>query len=158
MKARRSDTARREAVRRWEAAGRPPCGICGTPIAEGEPTHADHIILRAMGGSDDPANLRMVHALCNIARNGTSMTLVQLLVARQFGLVSFKATDRLSAHCGRHIDVRASFRQGRLTDCTRSLSPAVWLSRWRNAAAVDRYMSRSLARRASSPERLADLP
>jgi len=150
MKARRSDAARREAVRRWKAAGRPPCGICGTPIAADQPYEADHIVMLARGGSNDAENLRVVHRVCNLAAANAYLSLVALVTARQIGVASFRVTDPLSAHNGRHIDVAASFRAGKLIRCTPSRSPLARLARWLNAAAVDRAVAGG-ARRASPP-------
>lgn len=53
------------------------CGICGSPVKRGpfaasDPLCAvvDHVVPVAEGGSDDPANLRLSHMICN-ARRGT---------------------------------------------------------------------------------------
>lgn len=125
MTAPRSDRARREAVRRWEAAGRPPCGICGTLTGDDEPYHVDHAVMLARGGSSEADNLRVVHAVCNLAAANAYPSLVALLKARQIGAASFRVTDRLSAHKGREIDVAASFRAGKLVRCGPSRSPLV---------------------------------
>lgn len=45
------------------------CGICGEPVAFGPKMHADHIIPRALGGTDDQSNLRATHAKCNQGLN-----------------------------------------------------------------------------------------
>ncbi|MGH3302575.1 MAG: HNH endonuclease signature motif containing protein [Streptosporangiaceae bacterium] len=158
MKARRSGAARREAVRRWEAAGRPPCGICGTPIDSDEPHEADHIVMLARGGSSDAGNLRVVHRVCNLAAANAYLSLVALLTGRKLGVASFRVTDALSAHNGRDIDVAASFRAGKLVRCVPSRSPLVLLTRRRAAAAVNRRMAGAAARRASAGDRIADVP
>jgi predicted nucleic acid-binding Zn ribbon protein len=50
------------------------CGICGDPVRQDRdvqdwlgPT-LDHIVPRSEGGSDDPANLRLAHFMCNSRR------------------------------------------------------------------------------------------
>lgn len=49
------------------------CGICRKaidvtkPAADGGPS-IDHVIPWSMGGSDDPANLRLAHLTCNVRR------------------------------------------------------------------------------------------
>ena len=43
------------------------CRICGLPIRAGK-QHVDHILPRSMGGTDDPANLRVTHPFCNNSR------------------------------------------------------------------------------------------
>lgn len=53
-----------------------PCGYCHAPVLASQIWELDHAIPRAHGGSDDPANLRIVHRLCNrragikLVRNG----------------------------------------------------------------------------------------
>ena len=42
------------------------CGICGQPFTDPtDPPVVDHIVPRAYGGSDDPANLQAAHKSCN---------------------------------------------------------------------------------------------
>lgn len=43
------------------------CGLCGNPVALAE-VHIDHVLPVAHGGSDDPHNLQVAHALCNIRK------------------------------------------------------------------------------------------
>lgn len=47
-----------------------PCLRCGRPILPGEVWHADHIIDRAMGGSDAADNLWPAHERCNTSAGG----------------------------------------------------------------------------------------
>lgn len=42
------------------------CQECG-----GYATHCDHIVSRAMGGSDDPSNLRALCSDCNLAKGNS---------------------------------------------------------------------------------------
>ncbi len=64
------DKARRTAIARWRAAGRPPCGICGEPVLDGDKVSVDHIVRP----KDAPAlflaqeNLRVTHDRCNVRR------------------------------------------------------------------------------------------
>jgi 5-methylcytosine-specific restriction endonuclease McrA len=47
------------------------CGICGKAL-HGDPFDlpvVDHIIPRALGGSDDPANLQATHRSCNARKS-----------------------------------------------------------------------------------------
>lgn len=45
------------------------CQLCGDPFDEGLALRTlDHIIPRARGGTDHPANLRLAHFLCNHQR------------------------------------------------------------------------------------------
>lgn len=41
------------------------CGLCGDPIPSRETPSIDHIIAVALGGSDEPSNLRLTHLVCN---------------------------------------------------------------------------------------------
>lgn len=43
------------------------CGICSEPL-DPATAHVDHIDFRALGGSNELANLRLAHAACNQAR------------------------------------------------------------------------------------------
>lgn len=43
------------------------CNICGTPIGQDE-SHLDHVIALANGGTNDPDNLRVTHASCNVRK------------------------------------------------------------------------------------------
>jgi hypothetical protein len=58
---------RRALYAEWEASGR-HCGICGEVVAEGQPTHIDHVLPVADGGTRDRANLRVTHQHCNATR------------------------------------------------------------------------------------------
>ena len=42
------------------------CQLCGAE----ENLHVDHIVPRALGGTDEPDNLRVLCRRCNLARNG----------------------------------------------------------------------------------------
>jgi 5-methylcytosine-specific restriction endonuclease McrA len=44
------------------------CAICGQPASASDGLHVDHIVPRVDGGSDDPSNLRAVHASCSLKR------------------------------------------------------------------------------------------
>jgi hypothetical protein len=43
------------------------CGLCGGDVERGD-VHIDHIHPVALGGSDDPSNLQVAHATCNMAK------------------------------------------------------------------------------------------
>lgn len=64
------DKARRVAIARWRAAGRPPCGICGEPVLPAERVSVDHVVRP----KDAPQlflaqeNLRVTHLHCNVQR------------------------------------------------------------------------------------------
>lgn len=58
----------RKLVRDLHAAQDGQCGICGQVINDLGPTHVDHIIPRAKGGSDRLTNLQLAHARCNMAK------------------------------------------------------------------------------------------
>ena len=47
------------------------CGICGQPLGADpdNPPVVDHIIPRARGGTNDPANLQASHRRCNGAKS-----------------------------------------------------------------------------------------
>lgn len=47
-----------------------PCYRCRKPILPGQPWHADHIVPREQGGSDDPSNLWPAHEHCNTSDGG----------------------------------------------------------------------------------------
>lgn len=54
------------------------CHLCGLDgMTEGN-AHADHLIPRSRGGSDDASNLRWAHAACNISRGNKPLTSIQL--------------------------------------------------------------------------------
>jgi hypothetical protein len=59
----RSGTYSREAKRLVEAATY--CYLCGDGPRPGDPLVADHVIPRALGGSDDITNLAPAHRSCN---------------------------------------------------------------------------------------------
>lgn len=48
------------------------CALCGQPFTADDPPVADHILPRALGGSDRIENLRAAHRSCN-ARRGKSL-------------------------------------------------------------------------------------
>lgn len=58
------------AIRRavWERDGG-ICGLCSLPVPFDRTMHADHILLKSMGGSDALENLRTTHRACNLRRN-----------------------------------------------------------------------------------------
>src|SRR5262245_5342199 len=43
------------------------CGRCGDPFGAREPADVGHVVPRARGGTDAPANLRLEHVRCNRA-------------------------------------------------------------------------------------------
>jgi hypothetical protein len=48
------------------------CAICNGPLGLYD-SHIDHVMPRAMGGSDDLSNLQLTHMSCNTAKGGTSL-------------------------------------------------------------------------------------
>jgi 5-methylcytosine-specific restriction endonuclease McrA len=44
------------------------CPLCNRPLLPHEPMHLDHVVARVMGGQDDPSNLEVVHARCNLSK------------------------------------------------------------------------------------------
>ena len=48
------------------------CGVCGKPIV-GARFDIDHIIPRSAGGSDEDANLRPTHAVCNRSKSANQV-------------------------------------------------------------------------------------
>lgn len=44
------------------------CARCGLMIQPGEPTHLDHFVPLAKGGTNAITNLRLTHATCNLAK------------------------------------------------------------------------------------------
>lgn len=150
-----SKERRAAAIQRWEQAGRPPCEVCGTPVGKDEAIQVDHIVMRAQHGTDDLDNLRVIHSVCNNARNGQSVVMVQLLRARQLGITTFKAGP-MSHHTGHHIDVAASFRNGKLTRCPRSRSPLEWLRRSRSTRRVNKAQRAAEERLRRDPAHMAE--
>lgn len=65
----RKSLTRAQRVRIFDAA-HGVCDICGAPIRVGEPWHVEHPIPHAMGGSDNPSELRPVHILCHGIKTG----------------------------------------------------------------------------------------
>ena len=53
------------AAYRLAASGSMPCTRCGEPIAYGERFDLDHLVPRALGGTDGPSNLGVAHPACN---------------------------------------------------------------------------------------------
>ena len=47
------------------------CGICQRPIRAGTPTHFDHIVPFAAGGTHALDNLQFTHARCNLRKGQT---------------------------------------------------------------------------------------
>jgi hypothetical protein len=45
------------------------CASCGQEIKQTDWMHLDHILPVSRGGTNDPSNLRYVHASCNLSRN-----------------------------------------------------------------------------------------
>ena len=43
------------------------CLWCGADFTEEAPATLDHILPRSYGGTNDPANLRLLHPPCNVA-------------------------------------------------------------------------------------------
>ena len=44
------------------------CALCGRPILADDPVHIDHILPVRHGRIDDPSNLQVVHARCNLTK------------------------------------------------------------------------------------------
>lgn len=44
------------------------CGICGELVEHGEPMQIDHHVPLSRCGTDDPDNLRVAHARCNLKK------------------------------------------------------------------------------------------
>lgn len=44
------------------------CALCGRPILADDTVHIDHILPVRKGGTDDPANLQVVHDRCNLTK------------------------------------------------------------------------------------------
>ncbi len=44
------------------------CALCGQPILPEDPVHIDHVLRVRQGGSEDPDNLQVVHAKCNLTK------------------------------------------------------------------------------------------
>jgi 5-methylcytosine-specific restriction endonuclease McrA len=59
-----SPRQRQDAYEKFERSDK-ICGICGEKILPGEAMHIDHILPVSRGGTNDTANLRVVHASCN---------------------------------------------------------------------------------------------
>lgn len=49
------------------------CGICGKPVIEIKQASVDHIVQRAIGGTDAATNLRLAHRKCNVHREKPSL-------------------------------------------------------------------------------------
>ena len=47
-----------------------PCSKCGQPVRLDQHWHADHLVPRVYGGSDEIGNLWPAHAKCNMADGG----------------------------------------------------------------------------------------
>jgi 5-methylcytosine-specific restriction endonuclease McrA len=60
------------------------CALCLSPLGRG-PIDVDHMIRVRDGGTDDPANLRAVHATCNKRRESERDLPRSRLVARSSG-------------------------------------------------------------------------
>ncbi len=48
-----------------------PCPVCGEILRHDEPVDLDHRIPLALGGSNDPSNLRVVHRRHNRSSGGS---------------------------------------------------------------------------------------
>ncbi len=44
------------------------CALCGRPILADDTVHIDHMLPVRKGGTDDPSNLHVVHARCNLTK------------------------------------------------------------------------------------------
>jgi hypothetical protein len=53
------------------------CWWCGENIHSGAEAHADHLVPRSLGGSDEGYNLRWAHASCNVGRKASPATAEQ---------------------------------------------------------------------------------
>lgn len=74
-----SGSLRRRLVAR--AVGeRAPCDLCGHAIITSSGLAVDHVVRKRDAGNDDPWNLRVVHLICNMAREHkpTHATLAQM--------------------------------------------------------------------------------
>ncbi len=63
LERRKGFTPKQRAAVFQAAQGR--CHICGGQIQAGQDWDVDHVIPLAMGGSNDPENLRQAHAVCH---------------------------------------------------------------------------------------------
>ena len=60
---------RRDLIAAARTAGR-PCAICRQPLGPWDDhLHIDHIQPRSKGGNNEPANLQVVHKLCNLRKS-----------------------------------------------------------------------------------------
>jgi 5-methylcytosine-specific restriction endonuclease McrA len=61
--------AEAKAAQRITYATQTVCWICGWTIGLDQPRVADHVIPGALGGADDPENMRLAHAACHAQRH-----------------------------------------------------------------------------------------
>lgn len=66
-------TAAHRAARRQLLATATHCWRCGKPFTPTDPLQADHILPRALGGTDTPNNYGAAHQSCN-ARAGAALS------------------------------------------------------------------------------------
>lgn len=81
-------TARTRAVSGPSAYGDSDCHICGKRLGNRE-LDVDHMLPKAMGGTDDPRNLRLAHASCNRSRRDGRIAVQMPLI--HDGLVLYRA-------------------------------------------------------------------
>lgn len=66
---------RKVAKRRFLAEGRTSCHLCGDALSlSADAWDADHLIPRALGGTDDEVNLLPAHRTCNQQRSSNTLT------------------------------------------------------------------------------------
>lgn len=68
------DTGQRGSTRTWRSTRTHvinthglTCAICLQPVHPDD-VHIDHVVTKRDGGTDDPDNLRVTHARCNLTR------------------------------------------------------------------------------------------
>ncbi|MBX6361983.1 MAG: HNH endonuclease [Acidobacterium ailaaui] len=76
----------------WDEIGAYNCYLCQQEFAADDVIHVEHVMPRALGGTDDRANLLPAHAACNLRKHDADPWEYLPVVLAERGIDFFKAT------------------------------------------------------------------
>lgn len=103
------------------------CHLCEEPIGPRDEVHEDHIVPRSRGGTDDPSNLRLAHAICNLVKgNRVDLTVEQIRERRRSGVPLRRPQRRLKEGLTVYVP-RAAKREAEERAAALFIAPATLL-------------------------------